>query len=57
MAAHHKDEEQDLGATKKLASYRPSQYFSCVCHVVDVWIRELELADHEASVSCEDTET
>ena len=57
MAAHHKDEEQDLGGTEKLASYRASQHLSCVCHIVDVWMGELELANHEAGVGCEDTET
>ena len=57
MAAHHKNEEQDLGAAEKLASYTSSQYFSCVRHIVDVWISELELANYEASVGCEDAES
>lgn len=57
MAAHHKDEEQDLGGTEEFSSYGPSQYFSCICHIVDVWMGELELANHESSIGCEDTET
>ena len=57
VAAHHEDEEQDLGGPEDFASYRAGHYFSCVGHVVDVWMGELELADHEAGVGCEDTET
>ena len=57
VAAHDEYKEQDLGGTEKFASYRTSQYFSCVCHIVDVWMGELELADHEAGVGCEDTQT
>lgn len=57
MAAHHKDEEQDLGGTEKLASYRASKYFSCICHIVDVWMGELELTDHKSSIGGKDTET
>lgn len=57
VAAHHEDEEQDLGGPEKLAAYRTSHYFACVGHVVDVRMGELELADDETSVGCEDTET
>lgn len=56
VAAHDEDEEEDLGASKDLKSPATGHHFSCVCHAVDVGVGEFKLADHEASVGCEDAE-
>ena len=50
MAAHDKDEEEDLCATEDLSADGAEHHFSCVGHVVDVWEGELELSDHVTGV-------
>ena len=57
MAAHDKDQEEDLGAAEDLSTNSTSHDFACVGHVVDVGIGEFELANYVAGVRCDDAET
>ena len=53
VAAHYKDVEDDLACSEDLSEDGSAEDFACVGHVVDVRVGELELAEHVASVSCD----
>lgn len=56
MAARDEDEEQQLRRAEDLAANRAHEHFTGVGHAVDVRVRELELAQVVAGISCQKTE-
>ena len=57
MTAHDEDEKEYLSTTEELASYAAKHDFPCVCHVVHMWMGELELANYKAGVGRENAES
>lgn len=49
VAAANEDHEDGLRAAEHFASDGPSEDFTGVGHIVDVWVTQLEQADHVAS--------
>lgn len=49
MRASRKDKVDDLCSTQELATERTEEHFACICHVMDVRVPELELAQ---DISC-----
>ena len=53
VTAHYKDVEDDLAGSEYLSEDGSAEDFACIGHVVYVWVGELEMAEHVASVSCD----
>lgn len=53
MTRHQEETEEQLSGTDDLASDRPSDDFSRVCHVDNMWVACLELEDHVCGVAGE----
>ena len=56
MTTHNEDEEQHLSCPEDLSPDGTCHDFSCIGHAVDVWVCELELANDEAGVGCQDAQ-
>lgn len=54
MAAHDKDQEQQLRGAKHLAPDGTEHDLASISHAVDMRITQLELADHVAGVGSDD---
>lgn len=57
MRAAQEDDENDLRSPEYFTAPGPCENFSCVGHVVDVWVPQLEVAYHKACCCGDRTET
>ncbi len=56
VTTHDKDQEEYLCCAEDFTSNGAGHDFTCISHVVNMGVCELELADDEASVGREDPE-
>ena len=53
MSRHDEDQDEELSETEQFPTDRSKQDHSSVSHARALWVLELELTDHVASVSCD----
>lgn len=57
VTCHDKDEKENPASTDELPTKAASEDFPCICHCCDLGILELQLAQNEACVGRNKTQT